>query len=79
MSTTTKTATFSQWLAKHCDHETAVGDLARDVLDDRQWPGAVESRHSLLCYLRKRGACHEAIETAKQAWRNYTRTTGATP
>jgi hypothetical protein len=55
-----KPKSFTAWLKSHADHRTAIGDLARDVSHDPDWP-ADEGRQGQLDYLEERGAIDAAI------------------
>jgi uncharacterized protein YozE (UPF0346 family) len=65
-----KPKSFTAWLKSHADHRTAIGDLARDVSHDPDWP-ADEGRQGQLDYLEERGAIDAAIETLERAWSQY--------
>lgn len=63
--------TFNDWLKKHKNRDSPLGDLAMDMLRDKQWP----SYNSLKDYQRHLSFMHastEAIEALKRAWRTYT-------
>ncbi|MGW2818021.1 YozE family protein [Streptomyces sp. NPDC001415] len=64
-----KPKSFTSWLKTHTD-QNAIGDLARDVSADPEWP----SRKGLpgqRDYLEERGAVPAAIETLERAWTQY--------
>ncbi|MFF9865413.1 YozE family protein [Streptomyces sp. NPDC013953] len=61
---------FTTWLKTHVDHRTAIGDLARDVSGDPDWPSH-KGRQGQLDYLEERGAIDAAIETLESAWSQY--------
>lgn len=61
---------FSAWLKTHKSQDNAIGDLARDVSDDPDWP-ARKGRQGQLDYLEGRGAIPAAIETLERAWTEY--------
>ncbi|OMI87844.1 hypothetical protein BSZ07_20550 [Streptomyces sp. M1013] len=65
-----KPKTFTAWLKTHADHRTAIGDLARDVSNDPDWPSH-KGRQGQLDYLEERGAIDAAIETLERAWSQY--------
>ncbi|MFD6027003.1 YozE family protein [Streptomyces griseoluteus] len=65
-----KPKTFTAWLMTHADQRTAIGDLARDVSSDPDWPSR-KGRQGLLDYLEERGAIDAAIETLERAWSQY--------
>lgn len=65
-----KPKSFTAWLKTHVDQHSSIGDLARDVSADPDWP----SRKGLpgqRDYLEERGAISEAIETLERAWTQY--------
>ncbi|MGW4730285.1 YozE family protein [Streptomyces shenzhenensis] len=65
-----KPKNFTAWLKAHADQGNAIGDLARDVSRDPDWP----SRRGLpgqRTYLEERGAISAAIETLERAWTQY--------
>jgi hypothetical protein len=61
---------FTDWLAKQKNRDTPLGDLARDMIDDKTWPN-----HSTLDdyrdYLYSRKASWMAIQTLERAWKTY--------
>jgi hypothetical protein len=61
--------TFLEWLARQTWRRDAVGDLARDVRLDFEWPptGKV-SRARLRAHLEAREAIPEAIVALDTAW-----------
>jgi hypothetical protein len=66
----TQTVGFTAWLKMHAKDESAIGDLARDVAADPDWP----SRRQLSGqreYLEERGAIPAAVETLERAWGLY--------
>ncbi|MFE5806298.1 YozE family protein [Streptomyces sp. NPDC056491] len=65
-----KHQSFTTWLKTHRKDDTAIGDLARDVAADPDWP----SRRGLSgqrTYLEDRGAIPRAIATLERAWEAY--------
>lgn len=58
---------FRSWLKQHRKADTALGDLARDVLADPSWP---RGRGSLDTY-RDHMRAHGAIEVLERAWEQY--------
>jgi YozE SAM-like fold len=71
VTTTTKTPTFTEWLARREKRDSPIGDLARDMKSDRCWPVDVDSLEGVLGHLFTHRACSEAEETARSAWRQY--------
>lgn len=64
--------TFKEWLCKFKHQQSAVGDLARDVLRDRKAP-EVNSRQAWRLHLEELHACDAALDTFGQAWERYLR------
>ncbi|KOG51093.1 hypothetical protein ADK75_17060 [Streptomyces virginiae] len=65
-----RTQGFTSWLKTHAKDQNAIGDLARDVAADPDWP----SRRQLSGqreYLEERGAIPAAVETLELAWELY--------
>ncbi|MFD3589688.1 YozE family protein [Streptomyces sp. NPDC058683] len=65
-----KPRSFTAWLKTHADQDNPVGDLAREVSRDPDWP----SRRGLpgqRTYLDERGAIPAAMETLERAWTQY--------
>ncbi|RST04603.1 hypothetical protein EF910_16500 [Streptomyces sp. WAC07149] len=65
-----KHQSFTTWLKTHRKDDSAIGDLARDVSADPDWP----SRRGLsgqIAYLEERGAIPAAIDTLERAWEAY--------
>jgi hypothetical protein len=62
--------TFAQWLAKHINRDSPLGDLAQDAARDKGWPteGNLETYRSHLSF---HGAAFEARRTLNQAWKTY--------
>ncbi|MER7152343.1 YozE family protein [Streptomyces lydicus] len=66
-----KPKSFTAWLKTHTDQRNAIGDLARDVSADPDWPSR-RGRQGQLDYLEEEcGAITEAIETLDRAWDQY--------
>ncbi|MFF8918590.1 YozE family protein [Streptomyces sp. NPDC015032] len=65
-----KSKSFTAWLKTHVDQRNPIGDLARDVSADPDWP----SRKGLSGqsdYLEECGANPEAVEALERAWTQY--------
>jgi uncharacterized protein YozE (UPF0346 family) len=63
---------FRAWLMRHVDEQSAIGDLARDVRDDAEWPeGAPETFELYNEYLDSMNACEEALGALEKAWSRY--------
>jgi uncharacterized protein YozE (UPF0346 family) len=61
---------FTEWLKKHKSRNSPLGDLATDMLSDTTWPHHNELK-SYQFYLEAQGACLEAMNAMKNAWRSY--------
>lgn len=54
--------------------ESPVGDFARDMKADLTWPRTckyIYDKNFLLNYLRRRGACSQALDAFEEAWDEY--------
>lgn len=61
---------FTAWLKTHSDQRNAIGDLARDVSADPDWP-ARKGKQEQLDYLEECGAIPAAVEALERAWTEY--------
>jgi uncharacterized protein YozE (UPF0346 family) len=59
---------FKRWIIKHKDDDTPIGDLARDMIDDKNCPNAYGKMCNHLKHMR---ACAAALETLDDAWSQY--------
>lgn len=64
-------ATFYQWLLPQIDRPDRVGDIARDVVNDNQFPRESIYYEEIKAYLVTLGACAAAIESLKESWLEY--------
>lgn len=62
--------TFVDWLSRHVKRDSPLGDLARDVSHDKEFPTS-NSKEDIESHLRRKNACHEAINTFRRAWSSY--------
>ena len=62
--------TFNKYLKKQIGRNDPIGDLAEDARRDAQFP-PVNSLKALVSYLESRGACGDAIDSARDAWKEY--------
>ena len=65
---------FRTWLvANHAAEQTPIGDLAREVRDDDEWPDdhQFESLREYLEYLDSQDASNDALDLLEQAWDQY--------
>jgi len=63
--------TFKTWLRRFEDENSAVGDLARDVARDPNWPSGGPRRTRR--HMEDLGACEDALTTHDRAWSEYRR------
>ncbi|WP_326679918.1 YozE family protein [Streptomyces sp. NBC_01237] len=66
----TRNRNFTSWLKTHSKAESAIGDLARDVAADPDWPSR-QRLNGQRGYLEDRGAIPAAVETLERAWELY--------
>ena len=59
--------TFNKYLKSQLGRNDPIGDLAEDALGDKQFP-PVNS-------LKSRGACDDAVDAARDAWKEYKKLT----
>jgi uncharacterized protein YozE (UPF0346 family) len=65
---------FYDWLAKHKALRTPVGDLAREVLKDKNFPQDITTLDGLLSHIRSAPyASSEALAKARATWRAFER------
>jgi len=64
-------ATFYQWLLPQIDRPDRVGDIARDAVNDNQFPRESIYYEEIESYLLSVGACTAAIESMKESWLEY--------
>jgi uncharacterized protein YozE (UPF0346 family) len=62
---------FCRWLATKRDQDNPVGDLARDVLTDEQFPTNAVFLREYLRYFRKSSAYYGAVLALCAAWVEY--------
>ena len=62
--------TFNKYLKSQLGRNDPVGDLAEDARGDAQFP-PVKSLKALVSYLESRGACGDAVDAARDAWKEY--------
>lgn len=65
---------FTAWLKKQ-NNDNAIGDLARDVASDPNWPPC-RTLAGFNRYLRSVNACEGAFEALSQAWWTYKKEKG---
>lgn len=65
--------TFKEWIAKYEKQNKPIGDLARDIARDKEFPDTNDCE-KVLGYLHENHACDGAIDAFKSAWRRYVTT-----
>jgi uncharacterized protein YozE (UPF0346 family) len=61
---------FTNWLRRHSNRNSPLGDLAKDMIHDPTWP-AYDSLENFRSYLQNRNAISAAIEALEGAWKSY--------
>jgi uncharacterized protein YozE (UPF0346 family) len=65
---------FFDWLTKHKSLRTPVGDLAREVLKDKNFPRNLTTLDAFLDYLKASpNSSSEALAKARVTWRAFER------
>ena len=64
-------SSFTRWLGAQTERQDPVGDLARDVAADRDWPLSAKTVESYEGYLARRGADPNVISALFDAWAEY--------
>ena len=64
---------FLVWLAKQARRDDPVGDSARDMLDDPDWPPIATTFETARAYLESVHASPKAIEALREAWTEWGR------
>lgn len=64
-------SSFRTWLKQYRKDDTALGDLARDVLADPSWPRGRADLDTYRDHLSAHGAIPRAIEVLELAWEQY--------
>jgi uncharacterized protein YozE (UPF0346 family) len=67
-------ATFIEWLVRQAYRDDPVGDIARDMLDDPQWPRHGRILADFSVYLGSVGASELALQALQQAWDEWSAT-----
>lgn len=64
--------TFKTWILEFINVNLPIGDLARDINSDVNFPN-VSDKDVIANYLQNIGACREALETFEHSWEFYSR------
>ncbi len=70
---TARNDTFLVWLAQQARRDDPVGDCARDMLDDPDWPPTATTFETARAYLESVEASPKAIEALREAWSEWGR------
>ncbi len=63
---------FTSWLIKsYLNSDCGIGDLARDVAVDEDFPRGLLERNTYLEYFDRIRACDGAIEMFEKAWSKF--------
>ncbi len=62
---------FTDWLKRHKNRDSPLGDLATDMLRDSTWP-LYNTVEEYQYYLRSKNAHSDAVRTLKESWKTYT-------
>lgn len=66
-----KKESFHSWLKKRHEQDNAIGDLARDVMQDPNFPKRTKNGEKVVDYIKSCGGCILAIRTVEDAWNKY--------
>lgn len=62
---------FTRWLCRQWRRDDPVGDLARDVRQDPDWPSRARTLAAYERYLVECGACDGAVRALRRAWHEW--------
>ena len=63
---------FKKWLVSNFKNERGpIGDLARDVKDDKDFPARAKRHQTIADYLESCGACYGCMNAFEKAWSLY--------
>lgn len=65
--------TFFEYMLKYLKKDTPAGDLARDMLRDRQHFPITNDRYALINYLDSKNASEECLKTFCKCYERYER------
>lgn len=63
---------FTQWLTKHKNRNSPLGDLSSDMLRAKDWP-SYSTLEEYRNYLSFKGAAFAAIKALEKAWKSHSR------
>ena len=61
---------FVDWILRLRTRNTPTGDLARDLMSDKNFPNSSD-KEKILNYLYSHNACADAIKAFRNAWSSY--------
>jgi len=64
-------APFHRWLERQKARDTIVGDIAKDVMSDKNFPVAATTYAEMLSYMENVSASDAAIIALKEAWKRF--------
>lgn len=62
---------FHRWLERQTNRADRVGDLAKDIMRDEQFPSHVATREAVISYIESVAPWSGPIEAAEDAWREF--------
>jgi len=62
---------FHRWLERQVKRKNPVGDFARDVKGDRDFPSSDGTRDGIRAYLERTGASMPAVRAFEKAWAEF--------
>nr|WP_304364513.1 sterile alpha motif-like domain-containing protein [Methanosarcina sp. KYL-1] len=65
-----KITVYKDWIKKFENESSPIGDLARDIIHDKNFPKS-KSKSYILRYLYNKPACKDAIDTFTKSWDLY--------
>jgi len=63
--------TFTEWLLNHKGDDGSIGDLARDVANDTEWPSSAITLAEYESHLISLGASENALAALRSAWSRF--------
>ena len=63
--------TFTQWLEDQVERQDAVGEFARDAMQDDDWPQMAVMKSSFGFYLTQSDASLVALNVLDDAWAEF--------
>lgn len=62
---------FHRWLERQTERPDRVGNLAKDIMGDEQFPSHVSTREAVISYIESVASWSGPIEAAADAWREF--------